>query len=103
RLFDSAVICEYLDAQAGGGKLIPAGDARWPVLKLQALADGILEAAVLQVYERRFRTEDKVHQPWLDMQQSKVDGALDWLEANPPETGSHPNIGDVTLACALDY
>lgn len=103
RLYDSPVICEYLDMKAGGGKLLPAGDARWPVLKLQALADGILDAAILQVYERRFRTEDKVHQPWLDMQQSKVDGALDWLEANTPETGAHPTIGDVTLACALDY
>lgn len=103
RLFDSAVICEYLDAKAGGGKLIPAGNARWNVLKLQALADGILEAAVLKVYEHRFRTEDKVHQPWLDMQQSKIDTALDWFEKNLPETGAQPTIADVTLACALDY
>lgn len=102
-LYDSPVICEYLDMKAGGGKLFPNGDARWPALRLQALADGILDAAILQVYERRYRTEDIIHQPWLDLQQEKVDRALDWLEANPPEAEGHPTIGDVTLACALGY
>lgn len=102
-LYDSPVICEYLDMKAGGGKLFPAGDARWPALRLQALADGILDAAILQVYERRYRTEDIVHQPWLDMQQGKVDRALNWLEANTPEAGGEPNVGDITLACALSY
>src|SRR4029078_9455186 len=51
-LFDSVVICEYLDARAGGGKLFPApGDARWRALRLHAAANGLLDAAVLNRYE----------------------------------------------------
>ncbi|GAB4231416.1 MAG: glutathione S-transferase [Methyloligellaceae bacterium] len=102
-LFDSPVICEYLDSLADGGRLFPQGEARWQALKLQALGDGILDAALLQVYERRYRPEEMVYQPWLDLQQEKVDRALDWLEAHVPETGPQPTIGDVTLACALGY
>jgi len=102
-LFDSPVICEYLDSLAGGGRLFPAGDARWPTLKLQALGDGILDSALLQVYERRYRTEELVHQPWLDMQQEKIDGALNWLEANTPDKNNQQTIGGITAACALGY
>jgi glutathione S-transferase len=101
-LYDSPVICEYLDTVAGGS-LFPGGDARWPALRLQALADGILDAAILQVYEARYRPEEKHHQPWLELQQGKVDRALQWLEANTPATGGDPTIGDLTLACALSY
>src|SRR5664279_5455264 len=50
-LYDSAVILEYLDAGAGGGALIPSGEARFTTLTRQALADGLMDAAVLQVYE----------------------------------------------------
>ncbi|RME99049.1 MAG: glutathione S-transferase, partial [Alphaproteobacteria bacterium] len=60
-LFDSPVICEYLDSLAGGGRLFPQGEARWQALKLQALGDGILDAALLQVYERRYRPEEMVY------------------------------------------
>lgn len=102
-LFDSPVICEYLDSAAGGGKLFPTGNARWPALKLQALGDGILDSALLQVYERRYRSEELVHQPWLDMQQEKIDGALTWLEANTPDVSDQPAIGEITIACALGY
>ncbi len=102
-LFDSPVICEYLDEAAGGGKIFPGGDARWPALRLQALGDGILDAGLLQVYEARYRPEEIRHQPWLDMQGEKVERALVWLEANTPETGDMPTIGDITLACALGY
>ena len=58
--YDSRVIMEYLDAKAGGGKIIPAsGPARYEALTRAALMDGILDAAVLVVYERRMRPEDK--------------------------------------------
>ncbi len=102
-IFDSRVICEYLDAAAGGGKLFPQGDARWPAITLQALSDGILDAAILQVYEKRFRPEEKRHPDWVARQKGKVDRALAHLEAHTPVTGATPHIGDVTLACTLGY
>ena len=102
-LYDSPVICEYLDSIAGGGKIFPNGEARWGALRLQALGDGMMDAGLLQVYEARYRPEDIHHQPWLDMQAEKVERGLTWLEANTPETGDTPTIGDITLACALGY
>ena len=102
-LYDSPVICEYLDAEAGSGALFPDGEARWPALRLQALGDGIMDAGLLQVYEARYRPKEVHHQPWLDMQQEKVERGLAWLEANTPQTGETPTIGDITLACALGY
>jgi glutathione S-transferase len=102
-LYDSPVICEYLDAIAGGGRLYPEGEARWPAIRLQALADGLMDAALLQVYEIRYREGIEPYGPWMELQQGKVDRAMTWLETNTPETGAHPTIGDVTLACALGY
>ncbi len=102
-LYDSRVICEYLDSLAGGSKLFPSGDARWGALTLQALCDGILDAAILQVYENRLRPEEKRHQDWVDHQQGKVQRGLSWLEANTPESSTQPNIGGITLACVLGY
>jgi glutathione S-transferase len=102
-LFDSRVILEYLDEQAGGGKIMPKGEARFPALRLQALADGMMDAALLQIYEKRFRPEDKHHQPWLDRQAGKVSRALAELEKDPPMMGKPPNVGHIALACALGY
>lgn len=102
-IYDSWVICEYLDNLAGDSKLFPAGEARWPALTLQALGDGMLDASILQVYEKRFRPEEKRHQDWVDYQQEKVQRALTWLEANTPQTRAQPDIGDITLACVLGY
>ncbi|RTL62745.1 MAG: glutathione S-transferase, partial [Hyphomicrobiales bacterium] len=72
-------------------------------LVLGALADGILDAALLLVYEKRFRPEEKWHAPWTERQQAKVDRALDYLEAAPPAMTSGPTYGHMTLACALGY
>jgi glutathione S-transferase len=102
-LFDSRVILEYLDQLAGGGVIVPRGDARFAALRLQALADGIMDAALLQVYEKRFRPEDKHHQPWLDRQAGKVSRALAALEPEPPMMGKPPHVGHIALACALGY
>ncbi len=102
-LYDSVVICEYLDSLAGSGKLIPKGDARWLALRLQAEGDGILDAGILQVYEKRFRTPETYHQPWVDRQRQKIERALADLEANPPKIDAEPHVGHVTLACALGY
>lgn len=102
-LFDSRVIVEYLDHLAGGGKVIPAGAARFAQLRLQALADGICDAALMQVYEVRMRPEDKRVAAWTDHQQGKVARGLAALEAAPPAWSGMPGIGDITVACALGY
>lgn len=103
-IFDSPVICEYLDAQVASPVLFPGeGARRWQTLTLAALADGIIDAAILLVYEGRYRPEDKRVQAWVDMQQSKIDRALSHIESAPPELGATPTYGDITLACALGY
>ncbi|MBZ0215061.1 MAG: glutathione S-transferase N-terminal domain-containing protein, partial [Fimbriimonadaceae bacterium] len=103
-LFDSRVIVEYLDWLAPDRTIIPpAGPARWQVLRMQALADGILDAAILQIYEVRFRPEDKRNTDWMTYQAGKVERALSYLESNPPEISAVPDIGQITLACTLGY
>lgn len=101
---DSHVICEYLDQIGSGPVLIPkSGDARWQTLTLASLGDGLLECALLMVYERRYRPENMVVQSWLDRQTSKINAALAQLEAHPPTWGAAPDYGHLTLACALGY
>ena len=103
-LYDSRVILDYLDHRAGGGVIIPTGDARFPVLKMMALADGMLDACILQVYEKRFRPEDRREVGWVAYQSEKVKRALVFLEAGklPPITAK-PDAGAITLATALGY
>jgi glutathione S-transferase len=101
-LYDSPVILEYLDHLAGGDQIIPVDpDSRFTALTLQALADGILDASILRVYERRYRSEDKVVESWLAYQAGKVERAFTSLEASPPSTSV--DVGTITLACALGY
>lgn len=101
-LFDSRVIVDYLDWLAGGGKVIPAEpDARFAALRLQALADGLMDAALLQVYETRLRDADKRSDTWLELQSGKVTRALRVLEASPPQVEAR--IGSIAIACALGY
>ena len=103
-LFDSRVILEYLDHLAGGGKILPRDfGARFAALRLQALCDGILDALLLQVYEKRYRPQQMWHQSWLDYQAEKVTRAMDVLENNPPRIDALPDVGQITLACALGY
>jgi glutathione S-transferase len=103
-LFDSPVILEYLDMLAGGGKIIPAEKkARFEALRLQALADGILDASILLVYEGRYRAKEKHEQKWLDLQSGKVARGMAELEAKPPGLGTPATVGEITLACALGY
>jgi glutathione S-transferase len=103
-IFDSHVICEYLDSLAPAPVLFPrAGVERVRTLTLAALADGILDAALLLVYEKRFRPEDKWHPPWQARQQLKIDRAVGSLERHPPAWKDIPDYGHLTLACALGY
>lgn len=101
-LFDSRVILDYLD-HLSGGKLIPTGQERFLQLRLQALADGICDAALLQVYEGRFRPEEGRNANWLAHQSGKVARGLAALEAAPPAFSGRPQIGEIALACALGY
>jgi glutathione S-transferase len=103
-LYDSIVICEYLDSLHAGAKLFPAeGVARWKALKLHALADGILDAAVTVFIENARRPEELRWGGWVERQHSKVDRALNWLEANADSLTGPVTIGHVTLGCALGY
>ena len=101
-LYDSPVICEYLDALAGGGRLIPtAAAARWTALRRQALADGLTDATVLVRYEQAVRPAALRWQDWIEGQFLKVRTALDALEQEDLEGPF--DIGAVSLACALGY
>ncbi|RYE35241.1 MAG: glutathione S-transferase [Hyphomicrobiales bacterium] len=101
-LFDSRVIVDYLD-HLSGGKLIPSGEARFVQLRLQALADGICDAALLKVYEGRFRPEEARNANWVSHQDGKVARGLQALEVLPPILTDRPHIGEIALACALGY
>jgi len=103
-LFDSPVVLEYLDVLAGGGRIVPKDTkARFDALRLEALADGILDASILIVYEGRYRPAEMAVQGWIDRQAGKVERALVSLEASPPPLDSTPTVGQITLACALGY
>ena len=102
-IYDSPVIAEYLDARAGGGVVIPAGNERFPALIMQALADGIMDASLLLVYEGRFRSPETHNQRWIESQRGKVERGLARLEASPPALSHRPHVGQIALACALGY
>jgi glutathione S-transferase len=111
--YDSRVILDYLDDRAGGGKIVPRdAKARLAALRLQALADGILDASILTIYEGRWRRAETHEPKWLEHQAGKVARALAALEAAPPPQGTSdgslpdkvlPHIGQIALACALGY
>jgi glutathione S-transferase len=103
-LFDSRVILEYLDHRAGGSRIIPAeANARFAALRLQALADGIMDASVLLVYEGRWRPPERHEPKWIELQAGKVARALAALEAAPPALTATPDVGQIAVACALGY
>jgi glutathione S-transferase len=103
-LFDSPVICEYLDNLDGSPRFFPAtGPARWSALRRQALADGLMDAAVLLRYEQMLRPEPLRWVDWMAGQQLKVTNALDALEAETPTFGDAFDIGHIAAACAAGY
>src|SRR4051812_6533060 len=102
-LFDSPVICEYLDAQFGGGKLLPAkGKERFSVLTRAALADGLLDAGLLVRHER-LRPAPQQSQEWIGWQLGKVLAALDALEHGAQALDGGRDLGKIGVACALGY
>lgn len=100
-LYDSRVICRFLDARAGAG-LYP--DGNWDTLVLEATGDALCEAAVAMIYERRFRPEDKVHEDWIEAQWAKVSAGLDALNARWMSHLEGPmDVGHIAVGCALGY
>ena len=99
-LYDSPVICEYLDSIHAGPKLVPpSGPERFRVLRLQALCDGILEAGVLVFYERANRPAELQWAPWTDGQAEKARQGLDALEAEA-ERFERSTTLDLAQICA---
>ncbi|MDJ0741370.1 MAG: glutathione S-transferase N-terminal domain-containing protein [Gammaproteobacteria bacterium] len=103
-LYDSPVICDYLDRQHDGPTMIPTdGAARWQVLRDQALADGILDCAVLVFVELGKRPEDKRWDWWLDVKRRAITRALDLLEREVGRYGGRIDLGTISVAVALGY
>jgi glutathione S-transferase len=105
--YDSPVICEYLDHK-GGGKFFPKagllGDSgeRWRALHLQALGDGICDAAVAHVVEHRL-PEEKRNTDSIKRHMTAIDASLDTLERAAESLADEPTIGEITVGCALGY
>ncbi len=100
-LFDSPVICEYLDSLGDAVPMFPAhGAARWRALKLQAMGDGILDACVPRRMEMQ-RPQDEGRAAVVARMRAAVERTLDVLEANPPHKAL--DIGSIAVACALGY
>ena len=97
-LYDSAVICEYLDTLHAGKTLVPSsGAARFRTLRQQALCDGILEAGILVFYEKTGRPPEKHWDEWLSGQSAKASQGFDALEREVASFG--PDV-DLAQICA---
>lgn len=102
-LYDSRVICEYLDTLHQGTKLLPDGTARWQVLRLAALADGLMDAALLARYERAARPAELQWSAWLEGQLGKIQRALAELERQVGQLQGPLDLAQIGVACALGY
>jgi glutathione S-transferase len=102
-LFDSRVICAWLDQQGFAPSLVPDGPARWPVLVNEALADGILDAALLHRYENNLRPEAMRWKEWTDGQWSKITAGVAALEARAASFDDRVDLGQIAAGCTLGY
>lgn len=102
-LFDSVVICDYLDRFVGAGRLIPRdGPARYEALRLQALAQGLCDAGIALRWETVRRPEALRYPPLAEGQATKLIEAYDNLEAQADLAGP-VTVGQIALATALDW
>ncbi len=102
-LYDSPVICEYLDSIGAAPKLFPApGPARWKALTQEALGDGILDATQPRRRELALPL-DEGRKGYIELQQGKVKRAVDLLEKDAGSLGMLTTIGEITIGCALGY
>jgi glutathione S-transferase len=101
-LFDSPVICEFLDTLHDGQPLFPpVGEARWKALRWQALGDGILDACVMRRVEQKFRKKHLQSLEWIARQQRTIERSLE--ELNRGLSQNSVTIGHVSVGCALGY
>jgi glutathione S-transferase len=102
-IYDSGVIIEFLQDVAGSDRLLPArGEARFKALTLARLADGIMDASILVIYDSRFRPGEPPSERWLAHQRGKINRGLAAFEAAPPDPAK-TDIVSIGLACALGY
>ena len=102
-IYDSRVICRYLDDRAGAG-LYPPAPRLWETLTLEATADGMIEAAILMLYEGRLRPEEKRFDGWVEGQWAKIARALDTLEGRWMSHLNGPlDMGQIAIGVALSY
>ena len=102
-IFDSPVICEYLDSVGSAPKLFPApGPARWKALTQEALADGILDATQPRRRELTL-PQDEGRKGYIALQQGKVARAVAEFEKQASSLGNLDTIGEITIGCALGY
>ncbi|NQV85402.1 MAG: glutathione S-transferase N-terminal domain-containing protein [Rhodospirillales bacterium] len=102
-LFDSPVICEYLDSLHDGDKLFPAsGEARWQALRLQALGDGMTDAGIIRFLEIK-RPEEFQYGKWMERQIAVVFRAMDALESDMDTLEAGFTIGQISVACAIGW
>ncbi|WP_208347883.1 glutathione S-transferase [Pseudaestuariivita rosea] len=101
-IYDSRVICRYLDARVHAG-LYPETHL-WETLTLEATADAIMEAAVLMVYEKRFRPEKIQSEEWLEAQWAKVSRAVSVVNTRwMSHLSGSLDAAHIAIACALAY
>jgi len=102
-VYDSGVIIEYLQELSGGKRLLPVrGSARYKALTRARLADGIMDASILVVYDSRFRPGEAPSEKWLAHQRGKINRGLAAFEAELPDPGK-TNVVSIGLAYALGY
>lgn len=102
-LYDSRVICAYLDSLSKRTIHCPPGVDNWRILSTSALADGIMEAALLVRYEKAIRPNDIQSEPWINGQIVKIRRALDSFEKAEDILHGPMSIAQIGLACALAY
>lgn len=103
-LYDSPVICEYIDSRSKKKAFFPSkGKARFNALRQQALGDGLLDAALLVRYELTLREEPMRNAAWQEAQMKKIRSALDQMEKEAGSLKGSLTIGHVTFGCALGY
>ncbi|PQO94345.1 glutathione S-transferase [Massilia phosphatilytica] len=107
-MYDSRVIAEYLDTLTPVCKLLPANSRDRANVKVwEALADGVLDAAVLAFLERTWRPGEQQSQAWFDRQMGKVHGGLAVMSENLGEQpfcmGIHYTLADVAVGCTLGW
>ena len=102
-VYDSQVICEYLNGLPGAVQLIPAGAARIEQLRLHALGNGILDASVAARIETAIRPPEYQWQGWIDRQTAAIERSLDELEKQCPTWGDQFLLGQIAVITALGY